>query len=174
LHALNTVKLFVIFHDMAHYLFFSSLSLNTYVGKILGIQSRFPFAAWRDGHNHHHKHFGNLDRYDPSQTILFTKKQYEEMKGLKKILVRIFREPIVFFFVSVPFVWYLALHFVIVKRYGFFSWPFCEKICSAILYLFLLPQLGFSVVGICLGNYFGLIIGTIIFHLQHSVNQPYR
>jgi len=159
---------------MAHYNYFSSLSLNTEVGRILGIQAHFPFAAWRDGHNHHHKHFGNLDRLDLSQTIVFTKKQYEEMKGIKKFLVRIFREPVIFFFVSVPFVWYIALFAVIAKRYGVFSWSFLEKIISVVVYVFVPPLFGISALGMCIGNYFGLIIGTILFHLQHSVNQPYR
>ena len=62
--------MFVIYHDMAHYSFFSSLSLNTFIGKLLGIQSHFPFYTFRDGHNHHHRHSGNVDL----QTILFTKK----------------------------------------------------------------------------------------------------
>lgn len=65
--------------------------MNVIVGKILGIYQHYPYNAWRDGHNHHHKHFGNLDRLDMSQTILFTKQQYAEMKGITKIAARIFR-----------------------------------------------------------------------------------
>lgn len=76
LHGLNSVRLFIQFHDMAHYSFFSTFSLNKWFGKMIGIYVHFPFDTWRDGHNHHHKHFGNLDRLDLSQTILFTKKQY--------------------------------------------------------------------------------------------------
>jgi omega-6 fatty acid desaturase (delta-12 desaturase) len=75
-HTLVTVRLFVQFHDMAHYSFFSSMTMNKIIGKILGVYVHFPFDSWRKGHNHHHKHFGNLDRLDLSQTILFTKKQY--------------------------------------------------------------------------------------------------
>jgi omega-6 fatty acid desaturase (delta-12 desaturase) len=73
---LNNVRFFIQFHDMAHFSYFSSLKLNIIVGKIIGIYTHFPFNAWRDGHNHHHKHFGNLDKFDASQTILFTKEQY--------------------------------------------------------------------------------------------------
>jgi acyl-lipid omega-6 desaturase (Delta-12 desaturase) len=76
IHMLNNVRFFIQFHDMAHFSFFSSMALNTWAGKLIGIYTHFPFNAWRDGHNHHHKHFGNLDRIDLSQTILFTKKQY--------------------------------------------------------------------------------------------------
>ena len=77
--ALNSfviVRMFVQFHDMAHFSYFKSISLNKVVGSLLGVYVHFPFQAWRDGHNHHHKHFGNLDRLDLSQTILFSKKQF--------------------------------------------------------------------------------------------------
>lgn len=73
LHTLNNLRLFMQLHDMAHFSFFSSMRANIFIGKLIGIHTHFPFNAWRDGHNHHHKHFGNLDRLDLSQTILFTK-----------------------------------------------------------------------------------------------------
>lgn len=77
LHSLNLVRLFIQFHDMAHFSFFSSAPLNKLCGRLIGVIEHFPFEAWRDGHNYHHKHFGNIDRLDLSQSILFTKKQYE-------------------------------------------------------------------------------------------------
>ena len=92
------------------------------------------------------------------------------MKGIKKNFVRFFREPIVFFFISVPLVWYLGLYAVIIKRYGLFSWNFFEKLLGDLIYIFVLPWLGFSLAGIWIGHYFGLMIGVILFHLQHSVN----
>jgi fatty acid desaturase len=85
------IRMFVQLHDMAHFSFFSNITVNRIVGKFFGIYTHYPFNAWRDGHNHHHKHFGNLDRSDVSQTILFTKKEWESMKGIKKIVVRILR-----------------------------------------------------------------------------------
>jgi omega-6 fatty acid desaturase (delta-12 desaturase) len=91
LHTLNMVRLFIQFHDMAHFSFFSSITMNKLVGKMIGVYVHFPFNNWRDGHNHHHKHFGNLDRMDLSQTILFTKQQYDNMKMPLKLAVRIFR-----------------------------------------------------------------------------------
>lgn len=91
LHSLNAVRLFIQFHDMAHFSFFSSIALNRAVGRVIGVYVHFPFQAWRDGHNHHHKHFGNLDRMDLSQTIIFTKKQYDSMGFTRKILVRLLR-----------------------------------------------------------------------------------
>jgi len=140
--SLANVRLFILFHDMAHFSYFSSLTMNTFFGKIIGIHTHYPFNPWRDGHNHHHKYFGNLDRLDLSQTILFTKKQYENMKGLKKIAARILREPIVFFSVSLPFIWHVGLFYIIAKRYGIFSMSFAEKVFGVVLYVFIMPLFG--------------------------------
>lgn len=76
LNSLVIVRMFVQFHDMAHFSYFKSITMNKVVGSLFGVYVHFPFQAWRDGHNHHHKHFGNLDRVDLSQTILFSKEQY--------------------------------------------------------------------------------------------------
>lgn len=174
LHSLNMVRFFIQFHDMAHFSFFSSIPLNRFFGKLIGIYTHFPFEGWRDGHNHHHKHFGNLDRLDLSQTILFTKKQYEEMKGIRKILTRILREPIVFFTISLPFVWFIGLIYVTAKRYGVLSLTFFEKVMSVVGFSFILPYFGIPAFEMWLSVYIAQMIGTILFHLQHSVNLPYR
>ena len=76
---------------MAHFSFFESIQMNKIVGHIVGLYVQFPFQMWRDGHNYHHKHFGNLDKQDLSQTIFFTKKTYDNLPLPKKILVRIAR-----------------------------------------------------------------------------------
>ena len=174
LNVLTTLRLFMQFHDMAHFSFFSSMSANTWVGKLIGIYTHFPFNSWRDGHNHHHKHFGNLDRLDVSQTILFTKKQYDEMKGAKKALVRILREPIIFFPITIPFVWFIGTFVSVAKRYGVFSSTFLEKTLSVVIYTWIAPLLGISSFKFWLSVYLSSVCGNILFHLQHSVNVAYR
>lgn len=174
IHTLNNVRFFIQFHDMAHFSFFESIKTNIFFGKLIGIHTHFPFNSWRDGHNHHHKHFGNLDRLDLSQTILFTKKQYEEMKGIKKIAARVLREPIVFFFFTAPLVWFVGLVFTVPKRYGVFSLTFLEKLMSIVIYTWVCPLFGIPALKMWLSIIFAQILGTILFHLQHSVNLAYR
>lgn len=123
-HGFNIIRIFVQFHDMAHYSYFSTITMNKIVGAFFGIYVHFPFNAWRDGHNHHHRHFGNLDRLDLSQSILFTKKQYDSFSPKIRILVRILREPVIYFFVVLPFIWFIGLTGVIIMRYGVFSKTF--------------------------------------------------
>lgn len=174
LHTLNIVRLFIQFHDTAHFSYFSSPTSNKLLGRMIGIYVHFPFDAWRDGHNHHHKHFGNLSRLDLSQTILFTKKNYEEMSTGKKIITRIFREPIVFFLITSPFLWFVGLFYLVIKKYGFLSKAFADKALSIILYLVIFPLIGVSSMKALISVYFAQVIGTLLFHLQHSVNVAYR
>ncbi len=96
------------------------------------------------------------------------------MKGIKKILVRIFRSPPVYFFFTIPMVWFIGLFPTVAKRYGVFSMSFLEKIASFVLYTCIMPLSGASVVNVWISMILSQIIGTILFHLQHSVNLPYR
>jgi len=137
IHCLNMVRIFVQFHDMAHFSYFESIWLNKVVGHVVGLYVQFPFQMWRDGHNHHHKHFGNLDRTDLSQTILFSKKDYEGYSVPKKIFVRIFRDPVVFFLFTVQYLWFAGVLYNSIKKYGVFSSSVIEKLLSvAVFYLY--------------------------------------
>jgi omega-6 fatty acid desaturase (delta-12 desaturase) len=174
IHTLNIVRLFIQFHDMAHFSYFTSLRMNKLAGHVIGVYVHFPFDMWRDGHNFHHKHFGNLDKVDLSQTILFTKKQYESWPLSKRILVRVFREPVVFFFFTIQALWLFGILANCIKRYGLFSASVMEKILGVIVYVWVFDWLGLPALKMALSLYAAQAIGTIMFHLQHSVNVPYR
>jgi len=97
------------------------------------------------------------------------------MKGVKKVAVRIFREPAIFFFITVPYFWFVGLFYVVAKRYGVFSMTFFEKIMSVVFYTFICPMVfGVPAFEMWVAIYFAEMIGTILFHLQHSVNIAYR
>lgn len=96
------------------------------------------------------------------------------MKGVKKIFARIFREPIVYFTFSVPFAWFVGVFYLAFKRYGVFSMTFLEKTLSVVSYIWLLPMIGIPAWKMWLAIYCSSIMGNILFHLQHSVNLPYR
>ncbi len=84
------MRLFIQFHDMAHFSFFKSARLNKFFGKIIGIYAHYPFDQWRNRHNGHHDSFGNLDLKDP-QSALLTYSQYENSSFIQKVFIRILR-----------------------------------------------------------------------------------
>ena len=79
-----------------------------------------------------------------------------------------------FFLFTSPLVWFVGLHITVAKRYGILSKPFFEKICSSLLCFYVFPIFGIPGWKVFLGTIAAQILGTILFHLQHSVNIPYR
>jgi omega-6 fatty acid desaturase (delta-12 desaturase) len=173
-YSLTMVRIFIQMHDMAHYSFFKSNRFNNHIGQILGILTFMPLLAWKNGHNHHHKHFGNLDKYDASQTILFTKKEYDSMPKFKKLLIRIFRDPFVFFTLSIPFLWFFGSIFYHAKKYGISSTVTLQKFFSFLYAYIMIKYFHIPCIPFLVAIYMSAVIGGILFHLQHSVNIPYR
>jgi omega-6 fatty acid desaturase (delta-12 desaturase) len=174
IQALCQVRLFVQFHDMAHYSFFSGPMLNEAVGVLLGIVNYFPFWSWRDKHNHHHRHFGDLDARDLSQTILFTKAEYLGMPASKRRLVRALRSPVPFFTVVVPFIWFFASTLPLIGRYGLVSREVLSRLLSFSVDWMVCSYFDVNPLGLCYARLVSAVIGGVLFHLQHSVNAPYR
>ena len=75
LTALTWTRVFIIFHDCAHYSFFSNAAANHRMALITGAWAVTPYERWRRNHNRHHKIFGDLDIPDSGQTIFFTKQE---------------------------------------------------------------------------------------------------
>ena len=89
-------------------------------------------------------------------------------------MVRVFREPVIFFCITVQVLWFFGIFFNCLKRYGAFSSAVIEKILSVVVYYWVFDWLGFPVLEMYLSLHAAQLIGTVLFHLQHSVNVPYR
>lgn len=76
LHTLTSIRLFIQMHDMAHLCFFKQNRLNTIFGTMIGIYTWIPMQHWKEVHNRHHQHYGNIDKKDESHTIIYTKLDY--------------------------------------------------------------------------------------------------
>jgi omega-6 fatty acid desaturase (delta-12 desaturase) len=157
------LKLFMIFHDSAHLSYFSSKKMNLTAAKLLSFILVTPVSRWSKNHNFHHSNFGNLDKKDTGQTILSTLKNYEEMKPLKKILFRIFREPLVFFS-CFPFIhWFIIYTLEGRSVLTIAGWAF--------IFFF---SLKYSFLVMFLPAMLALTYGTLLFHFQHAVNPGVR
>jgi uncharacterized membrane protein YjjP (DUF1212 family) len=62
----------------------------------------------------------------------------------------------------------------VAKRYGILSLTFLEKVMSVVLFTWIFPMFGIPALKMWISVIAGQIIGTILFHLQHSVNLAYR
>lgn len=70
--------------------------------------------------------------------------------------------------------WFFGLFYVVAKRYGVFSFSFFEKILSIVLFVWVLPAFGIPAYELWIADYLTQVLGTVVFHMEHSVNPPYR
>jgi acyl-lipid omega-6 desaturase (Delta-12 desaturase) len=159
LTACSYTRLFMIFHDACHNSFFYAPSDNQKLG--LWLQYLFPWSydQWRNTHGEHHTVFGNKAEEDPALTVI-TKAKYEGLENREKWLYRIFRDPLVFFWMMpFYFIVYSGHHKSIKGVIGAYSkYVICWMIGGRFLW------------GFGLSMYIAMIAGTVSFHLQHCIN----
>lgn len=91
------VRTFIIFHDCGHHSFFKSRRANDVVGIFTGLLSFFPYHHWKYEHSVHHAGNGNLSRRGMGDITTLTVDEYLKLSGGKRLLYRIYRNPIVMF-----------------------------------------------------------------------------
>lgn len=107
------VRLFGIFHDLAHASLFRSRVANEVLGVLVGIVMLTPYHRWRRDHARHHSTVGNLDRRGPGDVPLLTVDEHARASGWARLRYEVFRWP--------PFTFVgggLVLFFVLMRRPG--------------------------------------------------------
>jgi len=169
--ALFLLRMFMMFHDLCHKSFFptnerdtKTQGFNLIIAQCLEGFNFFEASYWIKGHSAHHTAHGNLNKYDSTRTVL-TSSEYNKMSLYKQTLYDIFRNPFIFF--------------LIYPLYGFWICKFINNewmfLIKYTLFLGLLYYIGkIKLVGaFFIAQYIGGIIGLMLFHLQHQVNEGY-
>ena len=166
------VRNFMIFHDLGHCNYFPTnerktdkMGINTYLCELLDFMFFFPGKSWRLGHKKHHKVHGNISEYDQGRTITWTTHDYNNASQLYKVLYDTIRHPFIFFTIAPIYIF--VLQHVIDLNYIYFT-----KL-GLMLYL-IYNTLGSNTFFLLLKSlYLSSVIGLILFHWQHSINEPY-
>lgn len=103
------VRIFIIFHDCTHSSFFKKDWANMLVGYFTGILCSTPFRDWGKAHIYHHATAGNLDKRGVGDIWTMTVDEYIEAPKLKRIIYRIFRNPLFLLGVGPSYV-FLVFH----------------------------------------------------------------
>jgi omega-6 fatty acid desaturase (delta-12 desaturase) len=104
------VRIFIIQHDCGHGSFFRSRRANDAVGIVSGILTMTPYQYWRKTHAIHHAHHAELEERGIGDVWTLTVDEYLEAPRWKRVVYRVFRNPI-FLFVLAP-----AFNFVVAQR----------------------------------------------------------
>lgn len=111
-----TARLFIIFHDCGHGAFFKSKFWNETVGIILGVITYTPYHRWHHAHLIHHRTAGNLDKRGVGDVWTLTVEEFKNLSVGKRRFYRVYRNPIIMFFVGAPLMFLLTNRFT---RRGF-------------------------------------------------------
>jgi len=88
------IRIFIIFHDCGHGSFTRSKKRNRIIGIIAGILTFTPYDRWTESHRIHHATVGNLDKRGTGDVWTLTVQEYLELPGWRKLVYRIFRNPL--------------------------------------------------------------------------------
>ncbi len=89
-------RCFSLMHDCGHYSLFRSRRVNRAVGFLLGVVAGIPQLPWSRGHEFHHRHNGNWERYKGPSALVSLEK-YQQMEPGAQRLYRWLRHPLMLF-----------------------------------------------------------------------------
>lgn len=177
--AFFTVRIFIIQHDCGHQNYFKRKWMNQLVGSICSPFSFIPFNYWATNHNFHHVHSGQLETRSVGDIDTLTVEEYRAMGGWDRFKYRLFRHPLVLFFVG-P-IYYLAIvnRLPLARVKGWkktlLNLTF-DNLLVAGVYLalgFLIGWKKFLMVQIPVTIFFG-IIAVWFFYVQHQHEHAYK
>ena len=162
LGSLLIVRVFIVYHDAIHRSFFRRARWNDRLATVLQLWTLTPVKHWRGNHLAHHGRFGDLGFRDIADTIFFTREQFEAMPRLQRAFLRVARTPVVFF-PLLPLAQWLVEYPLL--RGNPWIWA-----GAALHLLFILKVSAWH----ALALYLGMLIGLVLFHLQHGIGRGYR
>ena len=169
--ALIMMRLFMMFHDMCHRSFFptderakNEKGFNFQMAALIEQWCMFSASYWNMGHSTHHGALGNIDEYDGTRTVLISS-EYDKLPTYQKVLYQIIRFPPVFFLLAPIYIYWL-------NRIIQCEWVYIIKY---VLWLTILYKVGNGklLISFLIAQYLGGVLGLIVFHLQHQVNDGY-
>ncbi|MFM1916873.1 MAG: hypothetical protein RJB01_388 [Actinomycetota bacterium] len=109
--SLLQVRLFILFHDLAHGSLLSSRRITDVLGDLLGVMCYTPYRQWRRRHLIHHATSGNLDRRGWWEIPTVSVAEYQAMSPSAAITYRVLRSPSFLFTIGA------FLFFIVVQRF---------------------------------------------------------
>src|SRR4051794_16563112 len=94
------IRMYSLFHDLAHTSLFASKAANTRWGYALGFLLFTPYRWWQRQHALHHANTGNLDKRGPGEIYTMTLAEYRSASRLRRLGYRLYRSPLLLLLVG--------------------------------------------------------------------------
>lgn len=108
LNALFLVRIFIIQHDCGHNSFVESGTWRKVIGYSCSMLSSIPYFYWAKSHHFHHMNNGALEVRDIGDINTLTVKEYAGLSKFERFKYRLYRSPLVMFFLG-P-IYYIFIH----------------------------------------------------------------
>jgi omega-6 fatty acid desaturase (delta-12 desaturase) len=161
--AFTIIRTFIIFHDLAHYNYFSNNYANFIIGTLIGPLTFTPLSYWKYGHDYHHKNSNKLDKLQYAQSAPFSLRNYKTLSTYGKLAYYVIFSGKTFFTIT-PLLYFLIVQQIYSKWY--------EKILQILFWIFLykLDKFYYLLLSYTLAGF----IGFALFHLHHTFDGVYR
>lgn len=173
------VRIFIIQHDCGHQSFLKSRKVNNIIGFLSSFFSTIPYRYWSRAHSAHHAHNGQLEHRGLGDIYFLTTEEYGKLSRWGKIQYRIYRNPIVQFFVAPVIYLTVSLRYPFLRLKGWkkIRWNyFLNNILIGAILTTLAIVLGwqkFLMVHIPVLLLFGMI-AFWFFYIQHQHEENYK
>ncbi len=175
LAALFLVRVFIMFHDCTHKSFLASNKAMIVLGHLFGILTFTPFFNWQRDHIIHHRTVGNLEKRGIGDVWMMTTEEYKDASKFKKLIYRLYRNPLILFFIGPIFLFVIGQRFpnsnsrkvwvsTMITNLGILAIILTVTFTVGFRY-YLLIQLPII--------FFAAIIGVWLFYIQHQYEDVY-
>lgn len=172
--AFAAIRLYMLQHDCGHGSFFTTRRLNDAAGRIMAPFTFAPYNATKYNHNQHHTHIGDLEHRDAGEIYTMTLAEYRAAPVWKRLGYRLYRSPLILFFVGPVFVYIIQYRF---PKNGIKTgvWDVMLTNIAIGIYLWglyvLFGATALWVLGGCI--VIGGFIGAMIPYIQHNFEDMY-
>lgn len=178
LHGLVTVRVFMLFHDCGHGTFLPPgyTAATRTIHSILALLVVTP-TAWSRNHQLHHQHVGNLaqEEYEWCETIHHTKAEYLALVPWQRMGLRLIRHPVPFFLMAPVLTWWVKFRVPCDMADGYTLQSKAVNTLGMLAQYYLFYTLGGGqLLGLfLLAQWFGALVGILLFHAQHVYEGGY-
>lgn len=174
IHAVVSVRLYVLQHDTGHLSLFETRQQNEWAGIALSPFTFAPYEVMKQNHNLHHAKLGDLDHRDTGEIHTMTLREWRRAGRWERIRYRLYRNPFVLVPLGALFTYFIryrwpknTLRFgpggVIAHNLMVLAWV--ATIFAVAGGEGLLIYLGFA--------YLGGMLGVFLVYLQHNFEDTY-
>ena len=172
--AFAAIRLYMLQHDCGHGSFFTSRKLNDTAGRVMAPFTFAPYNATKFNHNQHHAYIGDLEHRDAGEIYTMTLAEYHASPMWKRLGYRLYRSPLILFFIGPVFVYVIQYRF---PKNGIKTGVWDVMLNNALIGLYfwgLYYLFGATALWVLAGCVvIGGVIGAMIPYVQHNFEDMY-